>query len=68
MIGGFDLMCIKYRIMGALWLPLDNFNCCSTSIKSSICFYLPWLDCWNFMLGHWSSGDILFIQFNISGS
>ena len=31
------------RIMATLWLPLDNFNSCSSSPKSFICPCIPWM-------------------------
>lgn len=55
------------RYMDALWLPLDNINCGSTTPKSSICFHLPRMDNRNTLLGHWSFGQFLLIQFVIFG-
>ncbi|KAM4084201.1 hypothetical protein ACB094_08G114400 [Castanea mollissima] len=52
--------------MGTLWLPFDNFNSCSTSSKPSICPRISWMDTLNFLFGNCSSGDNLFMQFNLS--
>ncbi|KAG4385911.1 hypothetical protein AAZX31_12G170500 [Glycine max] len=55
------------RFMDALWLSLDNFNCGSTTPKSSLCFQLPRMVSRNILLGHWSFGQFLLIQFVIFG-
>ncbi|KAH1222278.1 GABA transporter 1 [Glycine max] len=63
------LKLINYSLMfmDALWLSLDNFNCGSTTPKSSLCFQLPRMVSRNILLGHWSFGQFLLIQFVIFG-
>ncbi|KAL5152077.1 GABA transporter 1 [Glycine soja] len=52
--------------MDALWLPLDNINCGSTTPKSSICFHLPRMDNRNTLLGpRWDRFFVGPIQFAV---
>ena len=57
-----------FRIMGALWISLDNVNSGTTTAESSICIHIPWMDGWDFVLGDRSSGHFLLLQSHLSSS
>lgn len=53
--------------MGALWLSLDNGNCCSCSAKSAVCIDIPWIDGWDFVLVDRSVSNFIFLKFDPFG-